>query len=379
MCAPCCTAASARSGGPRSCAPQRSKCRATRSASSSKKSATSLPSPSSPAPSRAWASRWRQAWLVGLVVTLALLAWALHGVDARALIAHLRRANPWLMVATIALATLTFPLRALRWRLILCGASGSPLPLASLWHATAIGFMANNLLPVRAGEFARAYAVRQGVSVRFTTALASIAVERVFDGLMLVGLFTVALFVPSFPRDAMIGGVRLAGLATAGAAGFARILVIGPLLGHRPAPWIALLGRVAHAVLPARLADRVTHLAEGLVAGLDVLKSPARFLGVAAWSLFLWLVNAAAFAGCFPGFGVPVPPEGALVLQGGIGVGGALPSSPGVLGGFGAAAPGTLRVLGVDPSWGRRSRTSRCGPRAPSWRPPGTSSASRSS
>jgi len=151
---------------------------------------------------------------VGLVVTLGLLAWALHGVDARALIGHLRRANPWLMLETIALATCTFPLRAIRWRLILRGTSGSPLPLGPLWHATAIGFMANNLLPVRAGELARAYAARQALPVRFTTALASIAVERVFDGLLLVGLFTVALVVPSFPRDAMIGGVRLAGLAT---------------------------------------------------------------------------------------------------------------------------------------------------------------------
>src|SRR5205823_6299318 len=81
-----------------------------------------------------------------------LLAWALHGVDARALIDHLRRANPWVMLETIALATCTFPLRAIRWRLILRGTGGSPLPLGSLWHATAIGFMANNLLPVRAGE-----------------------------------------------------------------------------------------------------------------------------------------------------------------------------------------------------------------------------------
>src|SRR5438093_9781947 len=291
MCAPCCTAASARSSGSRSCAQRRSRHRATHSASSSKKSATSLPSPSSPAPSRAAASRWRQAWLVGLVVTVGLLAWALHGVDARALIDHLRRANPWLMLETIALATCTFPLRAIRWRLILRGTAGTPLPLGSLWHATAIGFMANNLRPVRAGELARAYAARQALPVRFTTALASIAVERVFDGLLLVGLFTVAVVVPSFPRDAMIGGVRLAGLATAGAGVFAGILVIALLVVHRPAPWIALLGRVAHAVLPAHLADRVTHLAEGLVAGLDVLKSPGRFLGVAAWSLLLWLLN----------------------------------------------------------------------------------------
>jgi len=284
------------------------------------------------------------------VVTLGLLAWALHGVDARALFDHLRRANPWLMLATITLATCVFPIRALRWRLMLRDASGAPLPLGPLWHATAIGFMANNLLPVRAGELARAYAARQGAGggVRFTTALASIAVERVFDGLTLVALFTLALLAPSFPRDATIGSVQLAGLAKAGAALFAGILVIGLLVVHRPAPWIALLARVAHAVLPARLADRVTHLAEGLVAGLDVLKSPGRLLGVVAWSLVLWLVNAAAFAGCFRAFGLPVPPEAALVLQGVVGFGVALPSSPAFVGVFEAAARGTLALYGVD-------------------------------
>ena len=285
---------------------------------------------------------------MGLVVTVGLLAWALHGVDARALIDHLRRANPWLMAATIVLATLTFPLRAIRWRLILRSTSGGRLPLGPLWHATAIGFMANNLLPVRAGELARAYAARQAVSVRFTTALASIAVERVLDGLVLVGLFTVALVVPSFPRDAMIGGVRLAGLATAGAGLFAGILVVALLVVHRPAPWIRLLGRVARGVLPARLADHVTHLAEGLVEGLDVLKRPGRLLGVAAWSLLLWLVNAASFAVCFRAFELPVPPEGALLLQGVIGFGVALPSSPGFVGVFEAATRGTLAMYGVD-------------------------------
>jgi glycosyltransferase 2 family protein len=285
---------------------------------------------------------------VGLVVTIGLLAWALHGVDARALVGHLRRANPWLMLATITLATCTFPLRAIRWRLMLRGTSGTPLPLGPLWHATAIGFMANNLLPVRAGEIARAYAARQAAAVRFTTALASIAVERVFDGLMLVALLTLALVVPSFPRHAMIGGVRLAGLATAGAALFAGILVVALLVVHRPAPWIALLARVAHALLPLRLADRVTHLAQGLVAGLEVLKSPGRFLGVVAWSLVLWLVNAASFAVCFRAFGLPVPPEGAFLLQGVIGFGVALPSSPGFVGVFEAATRGTLALYGVD-------------------------------
>src|SRR5207247_858146 len=68
-------------------------------------------------PSASHASRW--AWVVGLVVTLALLTWALHDIDPRELVGYLRRADPLLLLAAVALATLTFPLRTLRWQLIL--------------------------------------------------------------------------------------------------------------------------------------------------------------------------------------------------------------------------------------------------------------------
>src|SRR5213083_756546 len=208
----------------------------------------SLPPPSTRPPSTSRTSRW--AWVVGLAVTLALLAWALHDIDPHELVVHLRRADPLLLLAAVALATLTFPLRTLRWQLILRDVGGQRLPLLPLWHATAIGFMANNLLPVRAGEFARAYAAKQALPVRFTTALASVGVERVFDGLMLVGLLAVALAAPPFPHAATIGGTSLAAIARGGAALFGAVLVIALLVVHRPAPWLALLRRVAHALLP---------------------------------------------------------------------------------------------------------------------------------
>src|SRR5207237_10054461 len=105
-------------------------------------------------------------------------------------------------------------------------------------------------------------------------------------------------------------------------------------VGHRPAPWLSLLVRGPHAVLPARVADRITRIADGLVAGLEVLKSPGRFLAVVLWSAVLWLVNAAAFAMCFRAFGLPVPAVGAFLLQGIIGFGVALPSSAGSVGVF---------------------------------------------
>src|SRR5438046_666017 len=114
-------ASTSRSSEHRSCAQRRSGRRATSSARSSTKSATSLPSPSSPAPSRASASpspsRW--AWILGLAVTVAFLAWAVRGTQWSDVLAGLRAVDPLLLVLTVALATLTFPIRLSRCRVLL--------------------------------------------------------------------------------------------------------------------------------------------------------------------------------------------------------------------------------------------------------------------
>jgi len=253
----------------------------------------------------------------------------LHRIDLRQVWDDARHADALFLLAAVALATATFPLRTIRWRLILRDVDGHRFPRLPLWHATAIGFMANNLLPARAGEVARAYVATRQMPVRFTTALASIGVERVFDGLMMLALMALAIAAPSFPRHALVGGRSLSTVATTAAVLFGAVLVLALIVVHRPAPWLALLGRITSRLLPATAAARVTHWAEGIVAGLEVLKSPARFGGVVLWSLVLWLTNAAAFAVCFRAFGIHVPAEAALLLQGIIGFGVAVPSTPG--------------------------------------------------
>jgi uncharacterized protein (TIRG00374 family) len=313
------------------------------------KSATSLSSPSNPKRSAPPApSRW--PWLLGLAVTVALLAWVLHGINPREVVEHARRADPLLLLAAVALATATFPLRTIRWRLILRDVEGHRFPWLPLWHATAIGFMANNLLPARTGEVARAYVTRRQLPVRFTTALAAVGVERVFDGLVMLGLMAVAIASPTFPATTLIGGRSLSTLATSAAALFGAVLLFALVVVHRPAPWLGVLGRITHRLLPVRAADRVMHWAEGIVEGLAVLKSPARFAGVVLWSLVLWIVNAAAFAVCFRAFGLAVPLDAALLLQGIIGFGVAVPSTPGFVGVFEAATRVTLAIYGVDAS-----------------------------
>jgi hypothetical protein len=275
-----------------------------------------------------------------------LLIWVLHDVRWSEVAAHARRARLDLLAAAVATATFTFIIRAWRWQLMLRDPSGARLPLAAMWRAVAVGFMANNLLPARAGEFARAWVAGRETPVRTTTALASIAVERALDGLAVTGLLAIALAAPSFPADARVGGVSLARIATSLAIVFAAVLLFALVVVIRPAPWIALLRRVSHALLPERVAGKLVAVAEGLIAGFEVLRTP-RLPGVVLWSVVLWVVNGASFWLCFRAFHIDVPPEAALLIQGLIAFGIAIPAAPGFFGVFEAIATVALGFYGV--------------------------------
>jgi uncharacterized protein (TIRG00374 family) len=287
--------------------------------------------------------------VLGVVISLALLWWALHGVGFREIASEVSRAQPLLFAASILAATLTFPLRTMRWRYLL-RLEGETLPLLPLWHATAIGFMANNLLPARAGEFARAFAAGRLTGVRFSTALASVAVERIMDGMAMVALMMVAVLSGGFSPGARIGGVSLVEIASGTAIFFAGALAFAVLIVNRPALALRAVRTLVGRLLPDRFAGRAMTFAEGLVAGLDSLRSPTRFAAVVAWSLAVWCMYAASFWLCFKSFRVDVPWTATFLLQALIGFSVAIPSSPGFFGPFEAATRATLALYGIDAS-----------------------------
>ena len=172
--------------------------------------------------------------MVGLVISVALLWWSLRDVRPAELAEHFGQTRAIPLILMTAFATLTFAVRTLRWRYIL-RLDGQPLPYAPLWHATAIGFMANNLLPARTGEIARALAANRMTSVRFSTAAASIVVSRVMDGLTVVALLAGAAVVGGFTTQTTIGPFTLGGLIAGTTALFGAILVLGVAAVHWPA------------------------------------------------------------------------------------------------------------------------------------------------
>jgi hypothetical protein len=276
------------------------------------------------------------------------LYWALKGVDAAAVMRQLRFANPWLFALSVAVVTLTFPARAVRWRLLLGASTGRPEPLGPVWHATAIGFMANNILPARAGELARAYAGHRLVGLPTSTAFSTIALERVFDGVVVMTLLALGIAAPEFPRDVRLGSWTISGLAAAASAVFGGALVVLAAAANRPGPAVGLADRIIHRVLPRRAATMVSRLAHNLFDGLSALRSSHAFARVLTWSFVVWLVNAASFALAFAAFRLEsLPLTAALVLQGITVLGVAIPSSPGYVGLFEAACVVSLGIYGI--------------------------------
>jgi len=285
--------------------------------------------------------------VIGLAITVLLLAWTLHGVDLAAVIGHIREANPWWFALGITCATLTFPLRAIRWRVMLRANDGGAFPFAPLWRAVAVGFMANNLLPARMGEVVRAYLVTRELPVRFSTAIASIAAERVFDGLTLVLFLWVAMLGSAGAGHSLQSNATLIQIAHWAGVVFVIAFAIGLAMAWQPTRTQSVVARVAQRIFPPRLAHRVTDVVAGLVRGLGVLRDPRRAAGVVGWSLVLWFINGLSFAACFRAFDLELPWTAAFPLQALVGFGVAVPSSPGFFGPLEAFMRLTLGLYGI--------------------------------
>jgi glycosyltransferase 2 family protein len=272
------------------------------------------------------------------------MVWALHGVHFDEVVRHLRNARLAPLAAAVVLATLTYVIRLIRWRLLLRDTDGSALPALPLWHAVAIGFMANNLLPFRAGEVVRIIAASRLAGARFSAVLSSIAVERIFDGLAVVALLSLSLIASDLPPDVAVGGVSVRHAAQVAGAMGAAGLVAGLLVVAFP----AAAERAIRSVLPAgRMTERIIALIDGLRHGLTVLRSPSLLAGTVIWSLVLWLMNALALYVGFKAFDIQVGFLGALLMQGILIFGITVQLTPGFLGQFEAAIVAALALFRV--------------------------------
>ncbi len=232
-------------------------------------------------------------------------------------------------------------LRALRWQHLLTPVKA--LSAGKLFPYTVLGFMANNVLPLRVGELVRAYLLGEKESIRKSAILATILIERVLDALTLL-LFAVviSLFVPL--PDWLRTVVTMAGLV------FLGVLVLSLAASLLPGAALATTDLLTRP-LPGSLRARVRNLVQPFLEGLASLRQ-GRVLGkISLLSLGVWLVECGVFILVGFGFRMTVSPHAYLLAMSAANLGISVPSSSGGIGPFEFLAAQTLTSLFMqDPS-----------------------------
>lgn len=281
--------------------------------------------------------RNRNKW--GFVVTAVFVLLALRNVDFSEVRAALISAHyTYLMPA--ALCTLAhLALRAKRWAMLLLPVK--PVRTARLFPLMLIGLMVNNILPAKAGEIARAYLLNREEEVGTGAAVGSIVVARTLDVLAMLSLLgIVSLFwpLPGWGRDMghTAGGILVV------AASFLAALSLEPIRHH------VLKGiKIALRPFPYWLSENAIQLILSFVEGIQSLRRGKLLISVIALTVSAWLMEVVAAHFALRVFGFSLPFYAPAFLLAVLGLGAAVPSSPGLVGVFHFLVILSLGVFGV--------------------------------
>jgi uncharacterized protein (TIRG00374 family) len=276
--------------------------------------------------------------LLGFTLSVLLLYLVFRKVNWAAMSEAFRETNYWIVLAGALSGLVGFFLRAVDWTYLL--APVRQFSALRLFSPVAIGYMTNNLLPARMGEFARAYVIGKREGVSKSSALATIIVERIFDGLTLLLILAVVSIFFEFPDWVNYGGFMVAGAFV----GLSVLLVMVTIKVQFALRMVEItLGRY----LP-RMAERMKSYLESFVAGLAVAcHARHAFLALVA-CMARWIFEACIYYSIAVAMGLAVPIHGVLFVMVVVNIATMVPSAPGYVGPLQLGCVVALSVFGVD-------------------------------
>lgn len=228
--------------------------------------------------------------------------------------------------------------RTWRWHYML--RHMKPVSLRSLFPVVVIGYMGNNVYPARAGEVIRSYVLKKKEGVSVSASLATVALERLFDGLVMCAFVFVTLpFVP-LPRIYQTIVIVFSLL-------FFGALIIFLLLAANPDRTDALAARIIAWIVPQRFRPRVTVLASKFLIGLHALRSPRELFMILLTSVAIWLTETGKYwviAHAFPTLQVNFAVL--MLMTAVVNLATTIPSAPGYVGTFDKPGIEILKAFG---------------------------------
>jgi len=280
-----------------------------------------------------------QTSIVGILIGLGCLAVLFRQVELKQSWHTLGRLSGPFILIPLVVFLINLPLRASRWYLIF-PVSARPR-FGSCLVLLGIGNMANFLLPGRAGDLARcALAGPGGSLVEGSRTLATLAVERVLDGLALIGMVLFSIWALQ-PPTWVLGLLRIAILF------FSAALMLLVVLRYRARNLVDLVRGVFRRIHLSSFEERFDGILTSFADGLSAVTSWGRVLTLILLTGLIWFTEALLIWGLAKALGMAVSVNSAVVASAILGLGFMIPAAPGGLGTYELFGTEAFKMVGL--------------------------------
>ncbi|MEO8356804.1 MAG: lysylphosphatidylglycerol synthase transmembrane domain-containing protein [Chloroflexota bacterium] len=290
--------------------------------------------------------KW-QFWL-GVLISILFIWLALRGLRLEEFWGAVEQANYIWLVPGVAVYFVGVWVRAWRWHYLL--GPIKKIPTKTMFPITTIGYMGNNIYPARAGEVLRAVVLKRREGVPVSASLATIIVERIFDGVVMLAFVFVNL--PELAKltgsSGFVGNIQqVAVIGTGVFIGALLIFLVAAMFPHMTAKiGLSMIERL----MPKRLQAKIIGIMNKFLDGLASLRSPFNVLMVFFTSVIIWLLETGKYWFVMHAFNFSVSFYALMLMNGIVNLATTIPSAPGYIGTFDAPGIAVLTAYGVEHS-----------------------------
>jgi uncharacterized protein (TIRG00374 family) len=280
-------------------------------------------------------------FLLGLLISAAFLFFALRGLKLDEFWQQVQQANYWWLIPSVTVYFVGVWVRTWRWHYML-----RPLKVISLkklFPVVCIGYAGNNIYPARAGELLRAYMLKKQEGVSVSANLATVVVERIFDGLVMLAFVIFTLPFANF-------GSTYNNYVLLFSALFGGALAIFLFMATRPDWTNRIVEQLLPLFVPARFHEKVHDVVSHFLSGLASLRSGRDVLMIFITSIFIWLLETLKYWFIMQAFPFNVSFAVLMLMNGIVNLATTLPAAPGYIGTFDGPGIAVLRAFGVEQS-----------------------------
>lgn len=281
---------------------------------------------------------------IGIAISLFFLVLLFGKIDFRQLAAAFREMHYWWLVPAILMAFISYFLRAVRWRYLLLPLKQTAM--GNLVTSTFIGYMANNILPARLGEFVRAYALGQKEGLDTSAVFATLVLDRLFDGFTVLVILLLTFFTVQLPPGmaAVQQGLVAGGYATL--AVYVVVIAFIILLKRSTSRTLKVV-EVMLKPFPSSFSEKIIPLLGSFIAGLRLSTRPRDLVALLVSSLAIWAFAVWPIDMVLRAFGIVLPITASMFIMVFLVFAVMVPAAPGFIGTYHTACVYGLMAFSI--------------------------------